>query len=128
MKTRIEKRAIDIIYPIDMKEAVPENLILCENFISKLIKSSADLIKIKINNQLKLVECNDKEIKSYLDLLLKSKKIDNFYRQFSALLHPSCAESAGTGILTCYEEGEEINYEMKETKPLPDFSWSIQKK
>src|SRR3990167_2846212 len=76
-----------IIYPNTMKEALPNALIICEGFIDRLFQAKSKNIKIKINTDLKLVECNDSGIKNYLHLILKTKKLNLFYTQFIALLH-----------------------------------------
>lgn len=128
MSVKIETKTIDIIYPGTMGEAIPESLIFCQEFINKLIELNIDWIKIKINSNLKLVECNNSEIKNYVDLLLKSGKIDCFYKQFVALLHSKNGELGNNGILICYVHGQEINFGMKEKKLCQDFSWDIEKR
>lgn len=127
MKIKKEQRNIDIIYPYTLKEAIPSSLMLCEGFISRLIKEKADFIKIKINTKLKLVECNNKEVKSYLDIVLKSNKISEFYNQFISLLHEHTHDDVKKAFLLCREDGTDAKFELAEIKSLPDFTWEIKR-
>lgn len=125
MKANNELKSIDIIYPDTMKEALPNALIICEGFIDRLFQAKFEIVKIKINTNLKLVECNDPPIKNYLDLTLKAKKLNLFYTQFIALLHKDNNNSVNNAKLKCYKAGKSINFIVSETNTFPDFSWEV---
>lgn len=107
-----------------MKEALPNALIICEGFIDRLFQAKSKNIKIKINTDLKLVECNDSGIKNYLHLILKTKKLNLFYTQFIALLHKN-NNFINNATLKCYKVGKPINFTVCESNAFPDFSWEI---
>lgn len=81
-----KKFVIDIIFPSNCPNASPRALALCEGLIARLVFSSQNQLKIRINTALMLVECNDPKTKKYLDLVLKSRIIGELYNQFKELL------------------------------------------
>lgn len=111
---------VDIIYPSDSNDASAHDLALCEGFIAKILLSSETTIKITINTSLHLVESNDSSVKQYLDLILKSKRINSFYTQFKNILFDQ-----KTLKLSQNELLYEIN--IQEAGVYPDFTWLINK-
>lgn len=105
--------------------ASPVALAICEGFITRLIKSKHDLIKIKIDDRNKLVECNDNTLKQYLDIIFKSCKLDIFYHQFIALLNSNNFSSIKKGELKCRISNTRINLAVSEKCSLPNFEWKI---
>lgn len=119
MKPAEPRKNIDIICPDAFKEASS----ICEAFISRLMNSTIGIVKIKVNTNIKLVECNDNMIKQYLDIILKSRKIDDFYVQFTSLLHNNIAQNGA--LLKCFMLGKPICFLVKERQASPDFSWEL---
>ena len=125
MKLIHKLKTIDIVYPDTLRKALPTDLAICEGFITRLIQVKSCVIRIKINTNLKLVECNENIIKSYLDLILKAQKLHEFYNQFIALLHKNSECSPKSGKLECYTSGMAINFVVAEGKTIPDFEWEV---
>lgn len=125
MKVNDSLKYIDIIYPKAMDEASPEALAICEGFITRLIQSKKNTIKIKIDTILKFVECNDNTIKQYLDIMLKSKKLNDFYNQFFALMHKNIEPYLNGAVLRCCLSEDEIKFVVIEKQALPDFAWEV---
>lgn len=116
----------DIIYPQGCNDASPQSVALCEGFIVRLILSSQEQLKIQINTSSMLIECNDIEIKNYLDLLLKSRRINDFYIQFKEFLHYD-EQDAQKRLLLCRINNKKIVFCVDELIGLPDFNWKIYK-
>jgi hypothetical protein len=115
-----DKVFVDIIYPPNGEDASAQDLALCEGFISRILSSTRDAINVSINSSMRLVESNEPNVKLYLDLILKSKKINNFYIQFKNLLHDR-------KTLRLRKNGIFIDITIKENGVYPDFNWLINK-
>lgn len=111
---------VDIIYPCDSNDASADDLALCEGFIAKILLSSETTIKITINTSLRLIESNDPSVKQYLDLILKSKRINSLYRQFKNLLFDQ-------KILKLSQNERIYEINIREAGVYPDFTWMINK-
>jgi hypothetical protein len=116
--------SIDIIYPEELKDISPSSFYLCEAFVSILIKSKCDFIRIKINTGLCLIECNDLDVKNYFYILLKSLHLDEFYCQFKSLLHQHPDNTEKVYFL-CRQNGVDIKFELTELTAKPEFYWLI---
>ena len=114
---------INIIYPKTLGYASPEALALCEIVISNLLKVDAKELCCKVDISSGYVDCNVTEIKSLLTILLKTKKMEEFYNQFIQLLHKSnnVADSMILGRLELIQDKLLINFLIKEEECFPDF-------
>lgn len=76
-----------IIYPPQLGQIFPRDLVFCELFFNELLKVSKKEIYFSVNSDLNYVESNDENIKKLLTLILRAGKIDLFYTLFKKFLH-----------------------------------------
>ena len=117
-----DDKIIYIIYPTSFQTISCDLLNLSELIINSFVKSNKELITLRVNTKLKLVESNDNSVKVILDILLKSNTLKGAKNQLYALLHH---DNDSLGILKCYNLDTEINFIIKEIKTGTDFSWQI---
>lgn len=129
-KNSNKQYTVNIIYPKNLAVASSESLALCEMLINALIKAKSKEFYCKLNTDLGYIECDVIEVKKILTLLLKTKKIKNFYDQFTRLLHkaddnvhPNCL-----GQLMLESKNFLFDIFIIEECSFPDFKWRILKR
>ncbi|WP_260296016.1 hypothetical protein [Sedimenticola hydrogenitrophicus] len=124
MNTAIEKKTVDIILPSGLNEASERALSICELFIGRILASGIEHISVSVDTSAVFVESNNAGVKDAITLILRSKKIEPFYRQFLDLLH-SNEISDELGEVRCVLGGSRLALGVTEKKGFPDFSWNI---
>lgn len=124
MNTTKGKKAVDIILPSGLKEASESALSICELFIGRVLSSDMKNISVSVDASAGFLESNNLDVKEAVTLILRSKKIETFYRQLLDLLHPNEVVDE-LGEVRCVLGGSRLALGVTERKSFPDFSWNI---
>lgn len=120
---QLEKPAIDIVLPPNLREASAKALKLCELFIEGLVLSNETIICLSVDAANKSVQCTDSRLREIVRLFLGAGRFNEFIQQQLALLH-GVNEPNVLGELRCVHEGRMRKFVFIETKP-PGNSWQI---
>lgn len=119
------KKIIYVVYPNSLKIVSMNNLAMTELLSSELIFSKNKSIKFHVNNKLRLIECNDSDIKKILDLFLKSGKLPAVRAQLLELIHKENCSGSILGKLKFLVDHKQIDLIIKETRSGSDFTWEV---
>lgn len=121
----MKNKIIDILRPDDFHGAEMVNFAACELLINALIFSENNNIKFFINSKLRLVECNDSDVKKILDVLYKSGMMPEVKNQILKFLHKDGVCAGALGQIKILIGDEKICLTITEIKTGENFSWTI---
>lgn len=119
------KKVIYVVYPKSLKAVSMNSLAMSELLLNELVFSQNKRVKFHVNNNSRLIECNDSKVKKILDLLLKAGKLPVVKNQIMELIHKDDCSDAILGNLLFLIDNKQAGLIIKETKSGSDFTWEV---
>lgn len=119
------KKVIYIVYPKSLQTVSMNSLAMSELLLNELIFSQNKHVKFHVNNNSRLIECNDSKVKKILDLLFKAGKLTVVKNQIMELIHKDDCSDCILGKLLFLIDNKQAGLIIKETKSGPDFTWEV---
>ena len=111
---------------------IPDGAMLSEppkfagKFISYLVASGTELVKIEIELENSHVNSSEVELKSFLELVMGAGQVETLLSHCKAVMYKP-TENGSLGNLACIQQGKLFSFSVFEQSPLPRLRWEFRR-